>query len=77
MGCDPAEPAIPGLLSTDEIKAAVPSTPTVDAAKEATEATPRRHVLPKNLRPAITQLSDGELDELFAAAFDEARRRGR
>jgi len=77
MGRDPAEPAIPGLFSTDGIKAAVPSSPTVDAAKEATEPAPQRHILPKNLRHAITQLSDGELDELFEAAFDEAKRRGR
>jgi hypothetical protein len=77
MRSDPAEPAIPGLLSTDGVKAAVSSSPTVDAAKEATEAASRRHVLPKNLRHAISQLSDGELDELFEAAFDEAKRRGR
>jgi hypothetical protein len=49
----------------------------VDAAKEATEAAPQRHILPKNLRHGISQLSDGELDELFEAAFDEAKRRGR
>jgi hypothetical protein len=77
MGSDPAEPAIPGLLSTDGVKAAASSTPTGDAAKEATEAASQRHVLPKNLRHAISQLSDGELDELFEAAFDEAKRRGR
>ena len=76
MGRDPAEPAIPGLLSTDGVKA-VPSSPKVDAAKEATKAALQRHVLPKNLRHAITQLSDGELDELFEAAFNEAKRRGR
>ena len=76
MGSDPAEPAIPGLLSTDEVKA-VPSSPTVDAAKEATEAASQRHVLPKNLSHAISQLNDGELDELLKAAFDEAKRRGR
>jgi DNA-binding CsgD family transcriptional regulator len=33
--------------------------------------------LPKNLRHAVKQLSDGELDELFEAAFDETKRRGR
>jgi hypothetical protein len=49
----------------------------VNAAKEATEAASQRHILPKNLRHALTQLSDGELDELFEAAFDEAKRRGR
>jgi hypothetical protein len=77
MGRDPAEPAIPGLLSTDGVKAAVPSSPTVDTTKEATEAASQRHVLPKNLRHAVSQLSDGELDELFEAAFDEAKRRDR
>jgi hypothetical protein len=77
MGRDPAEPAIPGLFSTDGVKAAVPSSPTVDVAKEATEAASQRHILPKNLRHGISQLSDGELDELFEAAFDEAKRRGR
>ena len=76
MGSDPSEPAMPGLLSTDGV-AAVPSSPTVDAAKEATEAASQRHILPKNLHHAISQLSDGELDELFEAAFDEAKRRGR
>jgi hypothetical protein len=58
MGSDPAEPTIPGLLSIDGVKAAVPSSPTVDAAKEATEAASQRHVLPKNLRHAITQLKE-------------------
>jgi predicted DNA-binding protein (UPF0251 family) len=77
MGRDPDEPAIPGLLSTDGVKAAVPSSPTVGATKEATETASQRHVLPKNLRHAVSQLSDGELDELFEAAFDEAKRRGR
>ena len=44
----------------------------------ATDASsPQRHILPKNLRHAVSQLSDGELDELFEAAFDEAKRRGR
>jgi hypothetical protein len=77
MGRDPPEPAIPGLFSTDEAKDAVPSSPTVGATKEATETASQRHILPKNLRHAISQLSDGELDELFEAAFDEAKRRGR
>jgi hypothetical protein len=49
----------------------------VDAAKRATETATQRQILPKNLRHAITQLSDGELDELFEAVFDETKRRGR
>jgi hypothetical protein len=36
------------------------------------------HSAPKTrLRHAVKQLSDGELDELFEVAFDEAKRRGR
>jgi hypothetical protein len=77
MGRDPTEAAIPGLLSADEAKAAVPSSASAGATKEATEAISQRHVLPKNLRHAISKLSDGELDELFEAAVDEAKRRGR
>lgn len=77
MGRDPAEPAVPDLFSTDEAKAAVPSPPTVGTTKKATEPAAQRHILPKNLRHAVSQLSDGELDELFAVAFDEAKRRGR
>jgi hypothetical protein len=77
MGRDPAEPAIPGLFLTDGAKAAVLSSPTAGATKEATEKPSQRHILPKNLRHAISQLSDRELDELFEAAFDEAKRRGR
>jgi hypothetical protein len=77
MGRNPDEPATPDLFPTDGIKAAVPSSPTVDAAKEATEAASQRHILPKNLRHAVSQLNDGELDELFQAAFDETKRRGR
>ena len=77
MGRDPAEPPVPDLFTTDGVKAAVPSSLIVNAAKEATEAALQRHILPKNLRHAISQLSDGELNELFEAAFDEAKRRGR
>jgi hypothetical protein len=77
MGHDPAEPAIPDLFSTDGAKAAAPTSPVVDPTKEAAESSSQRHVLPKNLRHGISQLSDGELDELFEAAFDEAKRRGR
>jgi len=44
MGRDPAELPIPGLLSTDEAKAAVPSSPKVGATKEAIEAALRKTV---------------------------------
>jgi len=37
----------------------------------------QRHILPKNLRHSVKQLSDGELDELFEVTFDEAKQRGR
>jgi len=75
MGRDPAERALPDLFSTDKVK--VPSSPIVDATKEATEPTSQRHILPRNLRHAVSQLTDSEFDELFEAAFDEAKRRGR
>jgi DNA invertase Pin-like site-specific DNA recombinase len=42
-----------------------------------TPAFPQRYILPKNLDHAVKQLNDAELDELFKAAFDEAKRRGR
>jgi hypothetical protein len=77
MGCDPPKPATPDLFSTDGVTSAVPSSPTPDGAKKATESAPQRHILPKNLRHAVSQLSDGELDELCEVAFDEAKRRGR
>jgi hypothetical protein len=77
MGRDPDEPPVPDLFSTHGVKTAIPSPPTLNAAKEVTEAASQRHILPKNLRHAISQLGDGELDELFEAAFDEAKRRGR
>jgi hypothetical protein len=47
------------------------------AAEAETKTAPQRHVLPQNLRHAVRQLNDGELDELFGVAFDEAKRRGR
>ncbi len=77
MGREPAEPVIPDLFSTDGVKAAVPSPPTQGAIKKTTQLASQRHILPKNLRHAVSQLSDGELYELYEAAFDEAKRRGR
>jgi predicted DNA-binding protein (UPF0251 family) len=69
---DPTEP--PDLFSTDGVKAAASK---LGATKEVTEPASQRHILPKNLRHAVSQLSDGELDELCEVAFDEAKRRGR
>jgi predicted DNA-binding protein (UPF0251 family) len=40
-------------------------------------ASPRRHVLPKDLPGAINQLDDQELDRLLAAVLAEQKRRGR
>ena len=45
--------------------------------KLAGDAASQRHVLPKNLPHAVKYLSDGGLDQLLKAAFDEAKRRGR
>jgi predicted DNA-binding protein (UPF0251 family) len=74
MGRDPAEQTAPDLFSTNAVRDASPS-PT--ATEPTANKSSQRHILPKNLRHSIRQLSDGELDELFEAAFDEAKRRGR
>jgi hypothetical protein len=46
-------------------------------ADGAASASPRRHVLPKDLPGAIKQLDDQEVDRLLAAALAEQKRRGR
>jgi hypothetical protein len=76
MGRDRTDQAAPDLFSTNPVRdASPPSTRRFPDAR--TESAPQRHVLPKNLRHAVKQLSDGELDELFEVVFDEAKRRGR
>jgi hypothetical protein len=77
MGRDPAEQATPDLLSTDTVRDASPSPTKPLATEAAADTSPQRHILPKNLRNAVKQLSDGELDELCEVAFDEAKRRRR
>jgi hypothetical protein len=78
MGRDPAKQATPDLFSTHAVRDA-PARPTKQNSATATIANPAspRHVLPKYLPHAVKHLSDGELDELFKVAFDEAKRRGR
>jgi hypothetical protein len=46
-------------------------------ADGAAAASPRRHILPKDLPGAIKQLDDQELDRLLAAVVAEQKRRGR
>ena len=76
MGRHPTERKMPDLFSTATVgDASAP--PKLPAAEATTESATQRHVLPKNHRHAIEQLSDGELDELLEMAFDaEKRRRG-
>jgi hypothetical protein len=77
MGPGPAKRATPDLFSGD---GGIPGTPTVPITaktKEATGPVRQRYILPKNLRQAVKQLNDAELDELFEVAFDEAKQRGR
>ena len=76
MGRDPAEQPTSDLFSTDSVRDASPP-PNPRPTEPPADTSSQRHVLPKNLRHAVKQLSDGELDELFEAAFDETRRRGR
>jgi len=78
MGRDPAKQATPDLFSADTIRDASPSPrKPISATGAGGETSWQRHVLPKNLRHAVKQLSDGEIDQLFEVAFDEAKRRGR
>ena len=77
MGRNRAEQVIPDLFSTNVVRDASPSPTKPIAAAEPVNKPSQRHILPKNLRHAVKQLSDKELDELFEVAFDEAKRRGR
>ena len=77
MGRDPPKQAMPDLFSTEEVRGDFPAPSKPDAAAPAADKFAQRHVLPKNLGHAISQLSDRELDELCEAAFDEAKRRRR
>ena len=45
--------------------------------KQVLPAQRPRYFLPKDLRNAVKQLTDGELDRLLAVSIDEAKRRGR
>jgi hypothetical protein len=76
MGRDNDQPT-PDLFSADTARELSTVSTKLSATEPATDKSLQRHVLPKNLRHAIEQLNDGELDELFAVAFDEAKRRGR
>jgi hypothetical protein len=77
MGRIPAEKPTPDLFSTNAVRDDAPPPRKLPAAEAITETAPRRHILPKDLPNAVKRLSDGELDELFAVAFDEVTRRGR
>ena len=76
MGRDPAGQPTLDLFLTGSVRDASPP-PKPRPTEPAADTSSQRHVLPKNLRHAVKQLSDGELDELFEAAFDETKRRGR
>jgi hypothetical protein len=73
MGRERSEQILPDLFSMDAVRDAS-APPTADATAEPK---PQRHVLPKNLRNAVKHLSDGELDLLHTATFEELKRRGR
>jgi hypothetical protein len=75
MGRDRSEQILPDLFSMDAVRD--PSARPQATADATAEPKPQRHVLPKNLRNAVKHLSDGELDLLHAATFEELKRRGR
>jgi predicted DNA-binding protein (UPF0251 family) len=77
MGRDPTERGTPDLFSTNVVRDASPSPTKPIAAAEPVNKPSQRHILPKNLRHAVKQLSDSELDELFEVVIDETRQRGR
>jgi DNA-binding CsgD family transcriptional regulator len=77
MGREPTELTTPDLFSTDEVRDAPSAPKNPSAALPAADTSSQRHILPKNLRHAVKQLSDGELDELIEVVFDEGERRGR
>jgi hypothetical protein len=75
MGRERSAQILPDLFSMDGVRdASTPQQATTDATAEPK---PQRHVLPKNLRNAVKHLSDGELDLLHTATFEELKRRGR
>jgi transposase-like protein len=75
MGRDPQE--TPDLFSTDTVRDAFSSATKPAAAEPIADTSTQLDVLPKNLRHAVAQLSDEELDELCEVAVDEAKRRRR
>ena len=77
MGRDPAKQLTPDLFSTATVRDALAPPTKLPATEAATEIAAQRHVLPKNLRNAVKHLSDGELDFLYAATFEELKHRGR
>jgi len=77
MGRIPAVPPTPDLFSTNAVRDDAPPPKKLPAAEATTETAPRRHISPKDLPNAVRHLSDGELDELFAVAFDEVKQRDR
>jgi hypothetical protein len=77
MGREPTERTTPDLFSTEKVRDASAPPKDESAAGSVADTSLQRHILPKNLRHAVKQLSDGELDELIEVVFDEAKRRGR
>jgi hypothetical protein len=67
MGREPAEQPAPDLFPT--------ATASASPAPKATTEHPQRYVLPKNLRNAVKQLSDGELDWMHEATLESLFRK--
>ena len=78
MERDRGEQPTPDLFSTEMVRGGSPSpTSPIPVTQPRADASSQRHVLPKNLRKAVTHLSDDELDLLHAAILEEMERRGR
>ena len=77
MGRDSAKQPTPDLFPTAAVHDASAPPTKLPAAVATIEASPQRHVLPKDLPNAVRHLSDVELDLMHAAILEEIKRRGR
>jgi hypothetical protein len=81
MGIAAKRPSVPDLFSASSARELTPSAVRVPALPQRNHAPATsltaRHVLPSDLKTAIKQLDDEELDRLFSAVFAERKRRGK
>jgi len=77
MGREHSEQPSQDLFSTGSVRDTSPLPRRPPLTNANAEASPQRHVLPKNLRDAVKHLNNEELVSLHAATLGEMKRRGR